>query len=146
LDVLIGKVARDLATLEEQLDRALEHALASGLQLPRYGDAFRPSIDVFETVDALVVRVELAGVRSEDVRLVVDGEYLQINGRRTLRREPKADRHLKMEIPDGQFERVLRLAVPYEREHVTARLENGLLTIELPRSESGARRVPVRTP
>ncbi len=146
MDVLIGKVARDLATLEEQLDRALEHALASGLQLPRHGDAFRPAIDVFETSNALLVRVELAGVRSEDVRLVVDGEYLQISGRRTLHREPKPDRHLKLEIPDGQFERVLRLAVPFDREHVTATLENGLLTIVLPRAEPHVRRIPVRTP
>lgn len=146
MDVLIGRVARDLATLEEQLDRALEHALSSGLQLPRHGDAFRPSIDVLETADALVVRVELAGVRSEDVRLVVDGEYLQISGRRALHREPKADRHLKMEIPDGHFERVLRLAAPYDRERVSARLENGLLTIELPRAHPETRRITVRTP
>lgn len=145
MDVLIGRVARDLAALEEQLDRALEHALASGLQLPRHGDAFRPAIDVFEAADALVVRVELAGVRSEDVRLVVDGEYLQISGKRDLRREPKPDRHLKMEIAAGQFERVLRLSAPYDRERVAAQLENGLLTIELPRTRSEVRRIPVQT-
>lgn len=145
MDVLIGKVARDLATLEEQLDRALEHALASGLQLPRHGDAFRPAMDVFETADSLVVRVELAGIRSEDVRLVVDGEYLQLSGKRLLRREPRPDRHLKMEIPDGLFERVLRLPVPFDRERVSATLENGLLTIVLPRVEPRVRRIEVQS-
>ena len=145
MDVLIGRVARDLAALEEQLDRALEHALATGLQLPRHADAFRPPIDVFDTEHALIVRVELAGVRSEDVRIVVDGEYLQINGKRELRSEPRPRRHLKMEIAEGQFERVVRLAVPYDRERVVARLEEGLLTVELPRLEPGVRRVPVKT-
>ncbi len=145
MDVLIGRVARDLAALEEQIDRALEHALSSGLQLPRRGDAFRPAIDVFETAEMLVVRVELAGVQSDGVRIVVDGEYLQISGRRQLRSTPRPERHLKMEISEGHFERVLRVGVPYDRERVTAKLENGLLTIELPVAEPRVRRVPVRT-
>jgi HSP20 family molecular chaperone IbpA len=51
-----------------------------------------------------------------------------------------------MEIPAGQFERVLRLSAPYDRERVAARLENGLLTIELPRIPSEVRRIPVQTP
>lgn len=138
-----GRIARELAELEEQMDRAFERALAGSVRLPS-ADAFRPALDVCETERAIIVRVELAGVASEDARVVVDGEYLQITGRRTLSRAP-SQRHLLIEIAQGPFERVLRLRAQYDPDRVTARLENGLLTIELPRKENPASRVvPVK--
>ena len=143
--VRIGKVARELAELEEQIDRALERAFSTGLQVPRRGDSFRPALDVYETHDSVLVRVELAGVRGDEIRITVDGEYLQISGRRGLRTEPTPERHLKMEISEGHFERVLRLGAPYDRERVNATLANGILTIVLPRAEAEVHRIPVKS-
>ena len=127
------------------MDRALEGGFGAGTHLPRRADSFRPAIDVYETSDAMIVRVELAGVRSEDIRLTVDGEYLQISGRRGAHYERPPKRYVKMEISEGRFERVLKLGGRYDKEGVTAKLENGLLTVELPRSEPEVRRVPVKT-
>jgi HSP20 family protein len=141
-----GKIARELAELEEQMDRAFERTLAGAVRLPSGVDAWRPALDVCETERAIVVRVELAGVASEDARVVVDGEYLQITGRRTLGRAGASQRHLLIEIAQGPFERVLRLRAQYDADRVTARLENGLLTIELPTKESAARVIPVKDP
>ena len=61
-----GKIAHELAQLEEQMDRAFERVLASALRLPGGADAWRPALDVYETERAVVVRVELAGVPSEE--------------------------------------------------------------------------------
>ena len=138
-----GKIARELAELEEQMDRAFERALAGAVRLS--STDWRPALDVYETERAVVVRVELAGVPSEDVRVVVDGEYLQISGRRSFRRSGETQRHLLIEIGQGTFERVLRTRAAYDPDRVSARLENGILTIELPRRENAARVVAVRT-
>jgi HSP20 family protein len=145
MQVQRGKIARELAELEEQMDRAFERALAGAVRLPA-ADAWRPPLDVYETERALVVRVELAGVASDDVRVVVDGEYLQIIGRRALARPGESLRHLLIEIAQGPFERVLRMRAEYDPDRVNARLENGLLTIELPRKERSARAIAVRAP
>ena len=145
MDVLIGKVGRELAALEEQLDRVFERSLSAGIQLPRRGDSFRPTIDVYEADDAVVVRADLAGVRSEDIRLVVDGEFLQISGQRQPGYDPAPVHHLHMEIPQGQFQRVLRLRVPYDPEGVSASFDTGILTVHLPRKKSKARTIPVRS-
>jgi HSP20 family protein len=139
-----GKIARELAELEEQMDRAFERALAGAVRLPA-GEAWRPALDVYETERAIVVRVELAGVSSDDLRVVVDGEYLQITGRRSFTRVGESQRHLLIEIAQGTFERVLRTRAPYDPDRVSARLDGGLLTIELPRRESGARVVAVKS-
>ena len=139
-----GKIAPELAELEEQMDRAFERALAGAVRLSST-DAWRPALDVYETERAMVVRVELAGVSSEDVRVVVDGEYLSISGRRSFGRTGETQRHLLIELGQGAFERVLRTRAAYDADQVSARLENGILTIELPRRESAARVVAVRT-
>jgi HSP20 family protein len=140
-----GKIARELAELEEQMDRAFERALAGAVRLPAGLDAWRPALDVYETERAIVVRVELAGVRSEDVRVVVDGEYLQISGRRCFTPASRTQRHVLIEIAQGSFERVLRTRAEYDPDRVSARLENGLLTIELPRKDAGSRVISVRS-
>jgi HSP20 family protein len=144
MQVQRGKIAPELAELEEQMDRAFERALAGAVRLPSGADAWRPALDVCETERSIVVRVELAGVASEDARVVVDGEYLQITGRRSLSRTGASQRHLLIEIAQGPFERVLRLRAQYDPDRVSARLENGVLTIELPRKENTARVIPVK--
>jgi HSP20 family protein len=104
------------------------------------GDRWRPSIDVFETEKSIVVRVELCGVRSQDVKVTVDGELLRIQG---SRRAPPAEdvaRLHRMEIAFGRFERTIRIAIPFERERVNASLEDGFLTVVLPKRQPAPRR------
>lgn len=143
MDVLIGKVARELAALEEQLDRALERTFGTGVQLPGRSGSFRPAIDVYETREGTSIRVELAGVESKDVRLVVDGEYLQINGFRSPAYGQRPEQHLQMEIPQGSFARVLHLRAPFDPARVTATLQAGILTIELPQAHPRPRKISV---
>ncbi len=145
MDVLKGKVARELAAIEEQLDQAFERSFGSGVRASRT-DRFRPAIDVYEVEDAIVVQAELGGVRPEDVRLVVDGEYLQISGRRRSLRAETPRRQLQMEIPPGHFERVLRFRASYDPDRVTASLEAGILSVRLPLRARTTRTIPVKTP
>ena len=97
------------------------------------GDRWQPDVDIFETEKNVVVRVELAGVRGEDLRVTVDGDVLRIGGVR-LAPEPADVRRLhQMEIATGPFERRLRIPMPVEREGVTAHLADGFLTVTLPK-------------
>lgn len=101
------------------------------------GDHWQPDVDVFETDGAVVVRAELAGVRREDLRVTVDQNVLRIRGVRESAGAGVVRLH-QMEIASGPFERRLRLPVDVDADRVSARLEDGLLTVTL------ARREPVR--
>ena len=90
-------------------------------------------MDVFETDEAVVVRLELAGVRGEDVKVQVDGELLKVSGVRRVPSEPRAGRLHRMEIAFGPFHRDVRISIPFDRERVGAHLEDGLLTVTLPK-------------
>ena len=97
------------------------------------GDRWQPAMDVFETEDAVVVRVEIAGLRGEDLKVQVDGELLRVSGVRRVPAEPKARRLHRMEIAFGAFEREVRITIPFDRDTVGAHLEDGFLTISLPK-------------
>lgn len=107
------------------------------------GDRWHPEADVFETDKAVVVRVELAGVRGEDLRVTVDGETLRIAGVRVAPEPADVKRLHQMEIATGPFERRLRIPMPFERDGVTAHLADGFLTVTLPKRLPIRRRVPI---
>ena len=97
-------------------------------------------MDILETDDSVVVRLEMAGVRGGDLRVNVDAEVLRIRG---IRRTPATEgvrRLHQMEIAFGPFETTVRLGVPFDRDGVTAHLEDGLLEVRLPK------RKPVQVP
>jgi HSP20 family protein len=97
------------------------------------GDRWRPDVDVFETEAEVVVRVELAGVHSRDLRVSVDGSELCISGQRAPGESSGVRRLHQMEIASGPFERRLRIGVAFDRERVSAHLSDGILTIQLPK-------------
>jgi HSP20 family protein len=99
------------------------------------GDRWQPDVDVFETEGDVVVRVELSGVVSQDVRVSVDGDVLRISGMRAA--------HDQMEIASGPFERRVRIPVAYQRDRVTAHLADGVLTVHLAKRQPVRRRVEI---
>jgi HSP20 family protein len=97
------------------------------------GDRWQPDVDVFETEDEVIVRVELAGVHSRDLRVGIDGSELCVSGQRAAGEASGVRRLHQMEIASGPFERRLSIPVGFDRERVTAHLADGILTIQLPK-------------
>lgn len=109
------------------------------------GDRWEPAVDVYETEKAIVVRVELAGVARTDVRVTVDGQVLRIRGVRKPKLEAEAQRLHHMEIAFGPFERAIHVPIAFERDQVSAHLEEGLLRVVLPKRLPVRRRIEVHT-
>src|SRR6185436_18376443 len=89
----------------------------------------------------ILVQVEVAGVGPGDLRVEIDGTTLRVSGRRRLT-FPKSGRirfHC-LERQEGSFERQVEIFEPVNFAKATARLERGLLCIELPRVEDRRRR------
>ncbi len=105
-------------------------------------DRWQPAADVYETEKAIEVRLDLAGVASSDLEVRVDRDVLRIRGVRKARMDADTHRLHQMEIAFGPFERTLRIGVPFEREGVTARLEDGFLRVTLLKRQR--RSIPVQ--
>jgi HSP20 family protein len=91
-----------------------------------------PNTDVYATDNGLVVKVELAGMRSDNLEITVDRNRLRISGTRPDGcRAPKCS-FLVMEISYGPFESVLELPAGYDLSLAKAAYVNGFLRIDVP--------------
>ena len=109
------------------------------------GDSWQPDVDVFETETSIVVRAEIAGVRSQDLSVKVDGQVLRIGGIRRAPEGSEVRRLHRMEIASGPFERRVSIPVPFERDRVSAQVAEGFLTVRLPKRNAPPHRVEVKS-
>ena len=108
------------------------HPLSSG---KRWGNGvrthiWRPPTDVFETEEAVIVRVEIAGMREDDFSISITGNQLTVRGNRPDVQERRA--YHQMEIQYGEFLTRVRLPGLVDEENVEASYSDGFLTILIP--------------
>ena len=104
-----------------------------------------PNTDVYATDQGLVVKVELAGMRSEHLEITVEGNRLRISGNRPDGCRSAKCSFLVMEINYGPFESVLELPPGYDLNQAKAAYLNGFLRIDVPIAQRPLRstKVPV---
>lgn len=91
-----------------------------------------PNTDVYTTEDGLVVKVELAGMRREDLELAVENNRLLITGQRPDGCRIPGSKFLVMEINYGSFECVIEVPAGYELCQAKAAYQNGFLRVDVP--------------
>ncbi len=91
-----------------------------------------PNTDVYLTEEGLVIRVELAGMRREDLELTVENQQLTISGHRTDGCRTGKCSFVVMEINYGPFETTLDLPAGYDLTKARASYQNGFLRIDVP--------------
>ena len=96
-------------------------------------NVWRPPTDVYETETGIVVRVEIAGLRDEDIDAVVQGNQLLISGTRSDSSERRA--YHQMEIPFGKFTVGIELPVNVLTDGASAEYKDGFLIINLPKEK-----------
>ena len=94
-----------------------------------------PAVDMHETKDDLVLRLELPGVREKDVTVSITGDLLSIKGERRWDDESKEQKFLHVERLYGQFERLIQLPMAVQADKVKAAYRDGVLEITLPKAE-----------
>ncbi|XP_057789144.1 17.8 kDa class I heat shock protein-like [Salvia miltiorrhiza] len=93
-------------------------------------------IDWKETPEAHLFKVDVPGLKKEEVKVEVeDGGILQISGERSKEQEEKNDKWHRVERSSGKFLRRFRLPENAKLEQVKAAMENGVLTVTVPKEE-----------
>lgn len=102
---------------------------------------WRPSTDVYETDDAAIVKIEVAGMAPEDFTISFAERTLTVRGvRRDI--EAKLSYHC-LEIPYGEFHVEVFLTGTHDENAIEAKYDKGFLYITLPKAKQ-EHRVPVR--
>lgn len=93
------------------------------------------SIDVYQTPKAIVVKSTIAGVKPEDIDISINNDMLTVRGKREREEEISEDDYLYKECYWGSFSRSVILPVEVKADKIDAVLENGILTIALPKAK-----------
>jgi HSP20 family protein len=125
----------ELGQLNERMRRMLEQTFGGMLDEPA---GWVPAVDIEESEDAYVVEAEVPGVKREDVNIEVSGNELTISGEIKVREREGIIRRRTRRV--GEFE--FRVVLPNEvnAEGIDAKLNDGVLTVRIPKAERAQRR------
>jgi HSP20 family protein len=134
-----------MASLRQEMDRLFDRFFEARTdELPALGE-WAPSMDVSETKDAVVVKVEVPGMESKDLEVTLQENTLLVKGEKKQEKEEKDERYHRVERSYGAFVRSVRLPVGVEGAKVDAKFKNGLLTVTLPKTAAAkATPIPVK--
>jgi HSP20 family protein len=143
-----------LRRMTSELDRAFEDW--PSFRWPSFGQfatsesvAWSPKIDVFERDNRLVTRVDLPGLKKEDVSVEVTDGHLALSGERKREKEEKKDNFYRSEREYGSFYRAVPLPEGVKLEDVKATFADGVLEVSVPlpaRPEANVRKVQIEEP
>jgi HSP20 family protein len=89
------------------------------------------TVDVYQTASDIIVQSMVAGVRPDDLELIVSRDMLTIKGKREETRTIEEDNYFVKELYWGKFSRTISLPQEVEPEEVEATEKHGLLTVKI---------------
>jgi HSP20 family protein len=97
-----------------------------------------PPLDLFESCRSFLVRVDVPGIKAGDLDVRFAGGLLVVRGARYVAAGPEGERFHQLERPAGSFRRAVALPTAATPEMVEASVEDGVLTVIIPRSAPAA--------
>jgi HSP20 family protein len=127
---------RELSSLQNEMNRLFNSAFDSppgnGGNLAR---RWMPAMDLLETDEHFVLRADLPGMSEDDVKIELEDGTLTLSGERTAEHETKGEGYYRVERAFGTFSRSLTLPKGVDADGVTARFDNGVLEVRIPKPE-----------
>ena len=121
--------------LQEEMSHLLEDFFGERGMLPAEPAAFFPPLDVVDGKEAVTVKMEIPGLRKEDVEIVFKDEILTVRGEKKAEKEEKGENRYYLERSFGSFSRSLRVPSKVKGDLIKAAFRDGVLEITLPKAE-----------
>jgi len=120
----------ELHRMRQQLDQVFDDAPDQ-----RASSGVFPLTNLTEDKDNYYVRAELPGVKGDELDIQIASNNLAISGERKIAAEEEGARYHRREREAGTFSRMIGLPGEVDTDKVDANLENGILTVVVPKAE-----------
>lgn len=126
---------RDLMSIQSEMNRLFGKTYGGETGEADVQGTWAPAIDVYQTDDRFTVVAELPGMNSGDVDITVEDNVLTLKGERKFYNEVSEESFHRVERRFGSFIRRIALPQHSDTSRVEASMKEGVLTIEVPKSE-----------
>lgn len=128
---------KDLISLREKMNKLFEDSMSRSQADDQDFSvgAWKPSVDIYETADKMVLVADLPGIKQEDIELKVENNLLTIRGERKMDKEIKQEDFHRIERAYGSFSRSFTLPATIDIDKIKAEHRNGILQVILPKKE-----------
>ena len=145
-----------LRQITSEFDRVFDEPFRPSFRWPSFRAiaipetvAWSPEIDVFEKDNRLVTKIDLPGMKKDDVKVEVTDGHLAISGERKSEAEEKKGNFYRCEREYGSFYRAVPLPEGVKLEDVKATFSDGVLEVSVPlpaKPEAKVRKVEIQEP
>jgi HSP20 family protein len=104
---------------------------------------FSPKVDITEDENHFTLHVHLPGIKKENVNVEIIKNTLVISGERTFKKENDTRKFQSIESFEGKFKRSFKLNENIDKSQIEAKMEDGILTIELKKAENKVEKTAV---
>lgn len=125
----------EVVTLRDAMERLFDDRFFRPLwtwDTPREGI---PALDLFTTPEAVIAKVALPGVKPEDIDVEIAGDVVTVHGSFQEEKDTTETGYINKELSRGEVTRSFALSTPVRLEAVTAKFQDGLLTLTLPKTD-----------
>ncbi|ADP78051.1 heat shock protein Hsp20 [Methanothermus fervidus DSM 2088] len=128
---MIDKMMEDMINTMKKMHEEFERRLSEYTEfLPA-----KPSVDVIDAEDKIIVKTDLPGVKKEDLDVKVSEDTVTISANVREELEVEKGNYFKKERRYGEAHREVKLPAKVKPKEAKAKFENGVLTIEIPKKE-----------
>jgi HSP20 family protein len=124
-----------LSNLRDEIDRLFDVPLAELARTSSLLSGWTPALDLHEDKDSLVVKVEVPGMKKEDIEVSLHDGTLSISGERKSDQTFEGAEVYRAERFFGRFQRTIALPTAVAADQIKAQYKDGVLTITLPKAE-----------
>ena len=129
--------ANAFGSLQEEINRLFDDvwgtAPAATEAAPATATAMRPRVDLAESEEAYEISAEMPGLKEDEIEVNVTDDVLSVKGEHKSEAEKKDERYHVRERSYGSFQRSFRLPANADADGVSARFENGVLSVTVPK-------------
>ena len=131
---MAGISQRWVVSIQREMEWLIDEVVNRKPPMVRFSPrTWQPAIDVYETDENVVVLVELAGIKDDEIEVLVQNNTIIVRGMRRDIKQGIKRTYSQMEILWGPFERDFTLSANVDAERVEAFYEAGFLEIVLPK-------------
>lgn len=141
--------SRSLSNLQQEIDRLFDgffpvRSSEEG-ESTRRSSMWSPRTDLVETPEAYRIELDVPGINADDIHINFQDDRLSVSGERTNEVREENEERVRVERSFGSFFRSFTLPSTVKSDKISAKHDNGVLTITVPKAEeSKPRRIAIK--